>query len=152
MKAELLGLWQRRFGISPFLRQVFLRFGLTKHVANNGFLAFVSTVKQGLTIMGAHGLEPWTSALSGPRSNQTELCAQHNSYGIMLVENRFFATGGSGTFQNYCRPSEPEPKVFGLNLPFLFSFADDLLLNRIRNLFELRKFHRKCSLPLRHAA
>ena len=26
--------------------------------------------------MGAHGLEPWTSSLSGTRSNQTELCAR----------------------------------------------------------------------------
>ena len=28
------------------------------------------------TLMGVHGLEPWTSSLSGTRSNQTELHAQ----------------------------------------------------------------------------
>ncbi len=31
---------------------------------------------KGIRKLGAHGLEPWTSALSGPRSNQTELCAR----------------------------------------------------------------------------
>ena len=35
--------------------------------------------------MGAHGFEPWTSALSGLRSNQTELCTRTPSHATQFL-------------------------------------------------------------------